>query len=73
MPAPDIQREFRSGMQQLLVPVLDMNECRSGDEAVYYRGSERDDAIHLDSFEIGQTGTQDWTNTINGLVIGDRS
>ena len=58
---------------ELLVPVLEMNECRSGGEAVYYRDSERDDATHLDTFEIGRTGTQDWTNTINGLVIGDRS
>lgn len=58
---------------ELLVPVLEMNECRSGDEAVYYRDSERGEAILLDTFEIGRTGTQDWTNTINGLVIGDRS
>ncbi|KAK3896526.1 hypothetical protein C8A05DRAFT_20508 [Staphylotrichum tortipilum] len=57
---------------ELLVPVLEMNECRSGDEAVYYRDSERDDAIHLDTFEIGWTGIQDWTNTINDLVIGDK-
>ena len=58
---------------ELLVPVLEMNEYRSGNEAVYYRDSDRDAAIHLETFEIGRTGTQDWTNTINGLAIGDRS
>ncbi|KAK0739024.1 hypothetical protein B0T21DRAFT_361775 [Apiosordaria backusii] len=58
---------------EFLVPVLEMNKCLSGDKAVHYRDSEGDDAIYLDTFEIGRTGTQDWTNKINGLVIGDRS
>jgi hypothetical protein len=58
---------------ELLVPVLEMEDCSLGDERLYYRDSERDDARYLDTFEIGRTGTEDWTNMINGLVIGDRS
>ncbi|KAL8378037.1 hypothetical protein RB595_008638 [Gaeumannomyces hyphopodioides] len=58
---------------ELLVPELEMDKCRSGGEAVYCRDSERDDADLLDTFDIGWTGTEDWTDTINSLVIGDRS
>lgn len=56
---------------ELSVQVLTMDKCRSGDKEVYYCESESDDTTYLDSFEIGPT-IRDWTDAINGLVIGDR-
>ncbi|KAK4185910.1 hypothetical protein QBC35DRAFT_516576 [Podospora australis] len=55
---------------ELSVQVLTMDNCRWGGKEVYYRESENDDATYLDSFETGQT-MEDWTDTINNLVIGD--
>ncbi|KAK4032187.1 hypothetical protein C8A01DRAFT_50966 [Parachaetomium inaequale] len=53
--------------QALLATVQDE---LSGKE-VYYHKRESDGATFLDRFKIGRT-MQSWTDTINGIVIGDR-
>jgi hypothetical protein len=56
---------------ELSVQVLTMDSCLLGDEEVFCRGSDSDNAIYLERFEIGGAG-QVWTDTINGIVVGNR-